>query len=94
MIESLQRFSWVALFAFVTFAIYEQATYPIDKKIKKLEEKSQNLHEEIAEKLREQDDLKLQIASLSDPGWTELVLMKNLGLIPEGYTKIYFEEKK
>lgn len=94
MISSLQRFSWVALFAFFTFAVFEQATYPINKKIKKLEEKSQNLHEEIAEKLLLQDDLKLQIASLSDPGWIELVLMKNLGLIPEGYTKIYFEEKK
>jgi hypothetical protein len=94
MMPDLRRFASIALFAFFTFAVYEQATYPLDRKIKKLEEKKEHLQEEIVVKQLEQDSLKLQIASWSDPGWLELVLMKNLGVVPEGYTKIYFEDKK
>jgi hypothetical protein len=39
----------------------------------------------------ERDDLLLQIQSQNDPLWVELVLMRRLGLIPEGQTKVYFE---
>lgn len=94
MMRYIRQLSTALLFAFFTFVVYEQATYPIDKKIKKLEEKKENLQQQVRIKLQEQDDLKLQIASLSDSGWLELVLMKNLGLVPEGYTKIYFEDKQ
>lgn len=35
-------------------------------------------------------DLLLQINSQSDPAWVELILMKELGLVPEGQTKVFF----
>lgn len=38
-----------------------------------------------------QEDLLLQINSQSDPAWVELILMKGLGLVPEGQTKAVFE---
>jgi hypothetical protein len=40
----------------------------------------------------ERDDLLLQIQSQKDPKWVELILMRRLGLIPEGQTKVYFEQ--
>ena len=40
----------------------------------------------------EREDLLLQIQSQNDPKWVELVLMRKLGLIPEGQTKVYFEQ--
>lgn len=38
------------------------------------------------------DNYKLQINSQSDPAWVELTLMKELGLVPEGHTKVLFTE--
>lgn len=40
----------------------------------------------------EHDDLLLQICAQNDPEWVELVLMRRLGLVPEGQVKVYFEK--
>lgn len=42
--------------------------------------------------LKERADLEMQITSQSDRAWIELLLMKKLGLVPEGYQKITFYE--
>ena len=43
--------------------------------------------------LREQQELTMQINSQSDPAWVELVLMRCLGLVPEGQKKILFRDE-
>ena len=40
---------------------------------------------------REKNDLDLKINSQSDPAWIELVLMKELGVVPEGKIKVHFK---
>lgn len=40
----------------------------------------------------EHDDLLLQIRAQNDPEWVELVLMRRLGVVPEGQVKVYFEK--
>lgn len=48
------------------------------------------------EKLRAymlKESLTLQVNSQSDPEWVELALMKGLGLVPEGQTKVVFVEQ-
>jgi hypothetical protein len=42
--------------------------------------------------LENREDLLLQISSQSDPAWIQLMLMKGLGLVPEGQQKVYFKE--
>lgn len=42
--------------------------------------------------LEEQAELKLQIDSQTDPKWIEMVLMKHLGVVPEGKQKVCFQE--
>lgn len=37
-------------------------------------------------------DLALRIQSQSDPAWVELVLMRDLGVVPEGWLKVHFEK--
>ncbi len=44
--------------------------------------------------LEEHGDLLLQVNSQNDPAWIEMVLMKELGLVPEGHVKVYFEREK
>jgi hypothetical protein len=84
----------LAGFAIITFGVYEQASCKIMKSIKKLEIKALHLQEAIKEEEALQVELKMQGESLSDPSWVELALIKSLGLVPEGYTKIYYDEKK
>ncbi len=43
--------------------------------------------------IQERDDLILQIRSQDDPQWVELVLMRRLGLVPEGQVKVYFDKQ-
>ncbi len=41
--------------------------------------------------LREKrEDLQLRIASQSDPAWIEMVLIRDLGVVPEGFLKVHF----
>ncbi|HEY5260120.1 MAG TPA: hypothetical protein VIJ46_05665, partial [Rhabdochlamydiaceae bacterium] len=42
--------------------------------------------------LEVKDDLELQIRSQSDPEWIQMTLMKGLGVVPEGQTKVYFKK--
>lgn len=41
--------------------------------------------------LQRQEELLAQIGSQADPAWIEQVLMKALGVSPEGQIKVYFQ---
>ncbi len=41
----------------------------------------------------EKEYLQLKIASQDDPAWIEMVLMRDLGVVPEGYLKVHFSGK-
>lgn len=43
--------------------------------------------------LAQRQELHLQIKSQSDPAWVEMVLKRNLGLVPERQVKVYFQNK-
>lgn len=40
--------------------------------------------------LQERESLRLQIESQSDPSWIEMILMRDLGVVPEGWLKVHF----
>lgn len=42
--------------------------------------------------LQEKEQLALKIASQSDPAWIEMILMRDLGVVPEGYLKVHFKK--
>jgi hypothetical protein len=50
----------------------------------------QELQKERLLALNERDDLMLRLQSESDPAWIEMMLMKELGVVPEGWVKIRF----
>jgi hypothetical protein len=39
------------------------------------------------------EDLLMRLHSQSDPNWVEMVLMKELGVVPEGKMKVHFTKK-
>lgn len=85
------RFWWVFTFAYLCFFIYEQGQKSIWNEYKTLELKYDWLLKEKEIALAEKEDKVRQINSQSDPDFVELVLMKGLGLVPEGQTKVVFK---
>ena len=69
---------------------YEQGLRKRDMNYKKLSAQLEEFQQQKKNALAVQEDLLLQINSQSDPEWVELTLMKGLGLVPEGYYKVYF----
>jgi hypothetical protein len=83
---------WVWACAVFSFGLHEQASRIILEEKLTLEQKTQFLVRDIAKMQKSQEARSLQLASLNDPAWIELTLIRCLGLVPEGYTKIYLEE--
>ncbi|MEZ5315758.1 MAG: hypothetical protein R3E91_06110 [Chlamydiales bacterium] len=81
---------WVILFFFLCYFTYDQAVQHKALEEKKLLKKLQSLEEKKEKLLVKQEDLKLQITSQKDDSFIELTLMKCIGLVPEGQTKVHF----
>lgn len=69
---------------------YEQQLRKRNNQFTLLQKNLVELQKQKFDMLALQEDLLLQINSQSDPEWVELTLMRGLGLVPEGYTKVYF----
>lgn len=83
---------WVFSFMALCFTSYAHAS-------KKKIEECERLHGKVEELTRirdrallEKEGLLLEIQSQSDPQWIQMVLMRKLGLVPEGQKKIVFSE--
>lgn len=81
---------WVILFILGCYMGYEQGLKKRNLDYDKLYSHYLDLQEQKKAALALREDLHLQVNSQSDPAWVELVLMKGLGLIPEGQTKVFF----
>lgn len=82
---------WVILFAIISYMLFEQGMKVRDLEYVKLQEHHIDLERQKKEALALQEKLLLEINSQSDPAWVEMVLMKGLGLIPEGQIKVFFD---
>ena len=91
--EFFVRSWWVWLFALLCYGIYDYATRRQDRRQERLEEQIATGEGVVAELHIQHDDLERRLQSQSDPAWIEMVLMEQLGVVPEGQTKVYFEEK-
>lgn len=82
---------WVIAFALFCGIIYEIGLKKRHDDLIRLSTHLEQLQTEKAVALAKQEALKTQINSQSDPAWVELVLMKELGLVPEGQQKVFFK---
>jgi hypothetical protein len=41
--------------------------------------------------LQKREELELCLASQNDPAWIEMVLIRDLGVVPEGFLKVHFK---
>ena len=92
--EEIIKSWWVILFITICSLIYDQASHKQIIEIQKLEQKVSYFNHEIQKNFEKQKQLELYIKNQQDPEVIELILMKKLGLVPKGYTKIFLPSNK
>lgn len=83
---------WVILFMLLCYGSYEQGLRQRDRDFDKLSKQHRELQDIKKYALDEQEDLRTQLNSQSDPDWIELTLIKGLGLVAEGQIKVLFTQ--
>lgn len=78
------------LFPLLCVYVYVHAVRGRETTLSELSFRMQELQKERLLALNERDDLMLRLQSESDPAWIEMMLMKELGVVPEGWVKIRF----
>lgn len=92
-IGSLCRRSWwVVGCCAVTGLIYLQAFKEKNASVRELAFRLEEMEKEKILALQEKEELHLRIASQNDPAWIEMILMRDLGVVPEGFLKVHFSK--
>lgn len=85
-----RKWWWVCSFCLVTSLLCSQAIYRKNSLISEYEFLLQEMDKEKMRLSNEREDLQLRLASQTDPAWIEMVLMRDLGVVPEGWIKVHF----
>jgi len=84
---------WIYLICVFSFFLFDHFSSKKKVEISNLETKQLFLERQRDLSLLKKEDLHVRICSQSDPSWIEIVLMKQLGLVPDGYMKIHFKKE-
>ena len=88
---SLVRFWWVFAFCILVSIVYAQAMKSRNSTVAELEFRLLEMEKEKQLALLDKEELLLTVASQTDPSWIELVLLRELGVVPEGFLKVHFK---
>lgn len=83
---------WVYLFAAVAYLLFTHGMQKKKVAVQEITQRLESLSREKKAALEENEELLLQINSQQDPAYIQMVLMKRLGLVPEGQIKVHFQE--
>lgn len=83
---------WVILFLLISFIGYDIGIKKRNNSLNELKFKYDNLLKEKQVVLNKKEDLLLRLNSQSDPAFIEMVLMKELGVVPENKIKVHFKK--
>lgn len=82
---------WVILFLLICLVGYDMGIKKRKMAIFEMKCKYDNLITEKTLAISKREDLNLELSSQSDPAWIEMVLMKQLGVVPENQIKVHFK---
>lgn len=83
---------WVVAFCSLVAVGYAQAMKGRNSTLAELQFRMTEMEKEKRLALLEKEDLNDRIASQGDPAWIEMVLLKELGVVPEGFLKVHFKK--
>lgn len=81
---------WLLLFIIFCSVFYFQGSRKRDAAIVDLSFRLQEMEKAKMIALQKKEDLQLRLQSQNDPAWIEMILMRDLGVVPEGWVKIRF----
>lgn len=81
---------WVVCFCFTATSVYLHFGQEKKGQVEELSSRLQEMNQQKLLALQEKESLCLQIESQNDPSWIEMILMRDLGVVPEGWLKVYF----
>jgi len=88
----MQEWWWVPCFCITATSVYFHNIQEKKEKLEKLSVKFETLHAQKRFAMQERELLRLQIDSQNDPSWIEMILMRDLGVVPEGWLKVHFSK--
>jgi hypothetical protein len=83
---------WVGALCTSIGFIYVHALKEKNGALRELAFRLQEMEKEKFLAAQEKDELHLRISSQNDPAWIETILMRDLGVVPEGYLKVHFKK--
>ncbi len=87
--------SWgMWLFLIFFYIAFVQLSQKKEEEIKTLSKRLEFLEKEKNSIVLQNQDMKERVASEKDPQWVEQILIKKLGVVPEGQLKIHFKKKE
>lgn len=86
-----QGWWWVALFCMASGALYFHAIKDKKNQVRELSFRLEEMEKEKILAFSDRENFRLQIDSQSDPSWIEMILMRDLGVVPEGWLKVHFK---
>ena len=84
------RNCWMIAFLVLSTAIYVQKSRKRDAAISELSYRLQEMEKMKTIASQQKEDMQLRLQSQSDPAWIEIILMRDLGVVPEGWIKVQF----
>lgn len=86
----LREYGWVVLFALICYGLYYRIHLHNAEELHLLKTMHAHLLHEKRQAYQVKAELTLHWQSEADPKWRELVLMRELGVVPKGFKKIVF----
>ena len=88
-----KKWGWIFIFVLTTGFFYIPAVGEKKAVLRELAFRLEEMEKEKHSAMHEKEELLLRIQSQNDPAWIEMVLMHDLGLVPEGWLKVHFETR-
>jgi hypothetical protein len=90
--SKLRKGWWAVAFCLLVGVIYGQGIRNRNEGLRQVTAHLAAIEQEYHLALREKENLNLRLASQSDPAWIELVLLRQMGVVPEGFLKVHFKK--
>lgn len=86
----VREYGWVVLFALICYGLYFRVHIQTAEELHVLKQMHAHLERDKQTAYLVKSELTLHWQSGADPRWRQLILMRELGLVPKGYKKIVF----
>jgi hypothetical protein len=83
---------WVIVFCLVTTAVHFHFLKGKRGAVHLMAHRLNEMEKEKWLSLQRHEELALRIGSQNDPAWIEMILMRDLGVVPEGFLKVHFKK--